>query len=91
MLGGVAAFAGVLVVGPRIGKYDENGKPRAIPGHSLTLGALGVMILWFGWYGFNAGSTLAAVGQDVAYPAVTTTLAARRAELPGGCVPDASR
>jgi Amt family ammonium transporter len=76
MLGGVAAFAGVLVLGPRIGKYDEDGKPRPIPGHSLTLGALGVMILWFGWYGFNAGSTLAAVGQDVAYPAVTTTLAA---------------
>ncbi len=76
LLGGVAAFAGVLVIGPRIGKYDENGKPRAIPGHSLTLGALGVMVLWFGWYGFNAGSTLAAVGQDVAYPAVTTTLAA---------------
>jgi Amt family ammonium transporter len=76
MLGGVAAFAGVLVVGPRLGKYGKDGKPRAIPGHSLTLGALGVMILWFGWYGFNAGSTLAAVGQDVAYPAVTTTLAA---------------
>ncbi len=76
MLGGVAALAGVIVVGPRIGKYDENGKPRAIPGHSVTLGALGVFILWFGWYGFNAGSTLAAVGQDVAFPAVTTTLAA---------------
>ncbi len=76
LLGGVAAFAGVVVVGPRIGKYGADGKPRAIPGHSLTLGALGVMVLWFGWYGFNAGSTLAAVGQDVAYPAVTTTLAA---------------
>ena len=76
MLGGVAALAGVIVVGPRIGKYDENGKPKAIPGHSLTLGALGVFILWFGWYGFNAGSTLASVGADIAYPAVTTTLAA---------------
>lgn len=76
MLGGVAALAGVIVVGPRTGKYDENGRPRAIPGHSLTLGALGVFILWFGWYGFNAGSTLAAVGQDIATPAVTTTLAA---------------
>ena len=76
MLGGVAALAGVIVVGPRLGKYDENGKPKAIPGHSVTLGALGVFILWFGWYGFNAGSTLAAVGQDVAFPAVTTTLAA---------------
>lgn len=76
MLGGVAALAGALVVGPRLGKYDESGKPLAIPGHSLTLGALGVFILWFGWYGFNAGSTLAAVGQDIAHPAVTTTLAA---------------
>ncbi len=76
MVGGVAALAGVLVVGPRIGKYDADGKPRSIPGHSLTHGALGVFILWFGWYGFNAGSTLAAVGQDIATPAVTTTLAA---------------
>ena len=76
MLGGVAALAGVLVVGPRIGKYDSDGKPRAIPGHSLTHGALGVFILWFGWYGFNAGSTLAAVGQDIATPAVITTLGA---------------
>ncbi len=76
MLGGVAALAGVIVIGPRIGKYDENGKPRVIAGHSLTRGALGVFILWFGWYGFNAGSTLASVGEDIAYPAVTTTLAA---------------
>ena len=76
MLGGAAALAGVLIVGPRIGKYDEEGTARSIPGHSVTLGALGVFILWFGWYGFNAGSTLAAVGQDVATPAVTTTLAA---------------
>jgi Amt family ammonium transporter len=76
MLGGVAALAGVLVIGPRIGKYDENGKPQAIPGHSLTLGALGVFILWFGWYGFNAGSTLVSVGADIASPVVTTTLAA---------------
>ena len=76
MLGGVAALAGVIVIGSRIGKYSDDGKPKAIPGHSVTLGALGVFILWFGWYGFNAGSTLAAVGQDIAYPAVTTTLAA---------------
>jgi len=76
MLGGVAALAGVLVIGPRIGKYDAAGRPQAIPGHSLTLGALGVFILWFGWYGFNAGSTLASVGADIAFPVVTTTLAA---------------
>ncbi len=76
MLGGVAALAGVIVLGPRIGKYSEDGKPKAIPGHSVTLGALGVFILWFGWYGFNAGSTLAAVGADIGTPVVTTTLAA---------------
>jgi Amt family ammonium transporter len=76
LLGGMAALAGVLVVGPRRGRFTKDGKPRPIPGHSVTLGALGVFILWFGWYGFNAGSTLAAVGQDIASPAVTTTLAA---------------
>jgi Amt family ammonium transporter len=76
MLGGAAALAGCIIVGPRIGKYDDDGKPRPIPGHSVTLGALGVFILWFGWYGFNAGSTLAAVGADITTPVVTTTLAA---------------
>lgn len=76
MTGGFAALAGVLAIGPRIGKYTEDGKPRAIPGHSIVLGALGVFILWFGWYGFNGGSTLAAVGADFASVAVTTTLAA---------------
>ncbi len=81
LLGGAAALAGVLVVGPRIGKYDDTGMARSIPGHSVTLGALGVFILWFGWYGFNAGSTLAAVGQDIATPVVTTTLAASAGAL----------
>lgn len=76
MLGGVAALAGVLIVGPRIGKFDAEGRATSLPGHSLTLGALGVFILWFGWYGFNGGSTLAAVGEDIATPLVTTTLAA---------------
>ncbi len=75
LVGGAAALAGVVVIGPRLGKYDENGRPRSIPGHSLTLGALGVFILWFGWYGFNAGSTLQAVGANIAAVAVTTTLA----------------
>ncbi len=75
LVGGVAALAGVLVVGPRRGKYAEDGTPRHIPGHSLTLGALGVFILWFGWYGFNAGSYLGAVDVNLAAVAVTTTLA----------------
>lgn len=81
LTGGVAALAGVMVLGPRIGKYDENGNPRPIPGHSLLLGSLGVFILWFGWYGFNAGSTLAAVGADFASVAVTTTLSASAGAL----------
>ncbi len=58
-VGGWAALAGALVVGPRVGKYAEDGTPRAIPGHSLPLAALGVFILWLGWFGFNAGSTTA--------------------------------
>lgn len=58
MTGGVAAIIGAAIVGPRIGKYTKDGKPRAIPGHSLTLGALGVFILYVGWFGFNPCSTL---------------------------------
>jgi Amt family ammonium transporter len=58
-VGGWAALAGALVVGARAGKYDADGKPVAIPGHSIPLAALGVFILWFGWFGFNAGSTTA--------------------------------
>ncbi len=58
MVGGIAALIGAKILGPRIGKYDAEGKPKAIPGHSLTLGALGVFILWFGWFGFNPASSL---------------------------------
>jgi Amt family ammonium transporter len=58
-VGGWAALAGALVVGPRGGKYADDGTPRTIPGHSLPLAALGVFILWLGWFGFNAGSTTA--------------------------------
>ena len=59
MVGGTAACVGAAILGPRIGKYDKNGKPRAIPGHNLALAALGVFILWFCWFGFNGGSTTA--------------------------------
>ena len=76
MVGGFAALAGVQIVGPRIGKYDDNGNPQIIPGSSMVAGALGVFILWFGWYGFNVGSALAAVDVDLAAIAVTTTLSA---------------
>ena len=82
LLGGACALAGVIVIGPRIGRFSRDGRSRQIPGHSITLGALGVFILWFGWYGFNAGSTLgmedpATVGRV----AMNTTLAAATAVL----------
>lgn len=60
MVGGISALIGAKALGPRIGKYGKDGKPRAIPGHSLTLAALGVFILWFGWFGFNGSSTYSA-------------------------------
>jgi Amt family ammonium transporter len=59
-VGGWAALAGAIVLGPRFGRYSRTGEARAVPGHNLTLVALGVLILWFGWYGFNGGSTLLA-------------------------------
>ena len=59
MVGGLTACLGAALLGPRIGKYDKNGKPRAIPGHNMTAMALGVFILWFCWFGFNVGSTVA--------------------------------
>jgi len=74
-VGGWAALAGAIALGPRLGKYGPDGKPRAIPGHSLTLAALGVFILWFGWFGFNPGSTTAGIA-DIARIAVNTNLSA---------------
>ena len=74
-VGGWLALAGAIVLGPRIGKYGLDGTPRAIPGHSLPLAALGVFILWLGWFGFNPGSTTAG-GGAVGYIAITTNLAA---------------
>jgi Amt family ammonium transporter len=75
-VGGWAALAGALVLGPRIGKYNKDGSSNVIPGHSLTLGALGVFILWFGWFGFNPGSTLSGMNPGIGYIAVTTNMAA---------------
>ncbi|HAX72167.1 MAG TPA: adenylate cyclase [Firmicutes bacterium] len=71
LVGGVGALVGAKMVGPRIGKYNSDGKPNAIPGHNLTLGALGVFILWFAWFGFNGGSTLAA-SDDASLNAITS-------------------
>lgn len=75
-VGGWAALAGALTVGPRIGKYAPDGKVKPIAGHNIPLGALGVFILWLGWFGFNCGSTTAISDGTFAYIAVTTNLAA---------------
>ena len=79
-VGGFAGLAGAMVLGPRIGRFSKSGKPNAMPGSNLALSALGVLILWIGWYGFNPGSQLAIVGVDntnaVMLIAVNTTLAA---------------
>ena len=80
MVGGVAALIGAIILGPRIGKYTKDGKSKAIPGHSLTIAALGVFILWFGWFGFNPGSQLAAATEAdaiaISHVFLTTNLAA---------------
>ncbi|MDR1372357.1 MAG: ammonium transporter [Dysgonamonadaceae bacterium] len=79
-VGGWTALVGAAVIGPRIGKYGKSGKVKAIPGHNLTIAALGVFILWFGWFGFNPGSQLAASGGAdriaISHVFLTTNLAA---------------
>jgi len=74
-VGGWAALAGAIVLGPRIGKYGKDGKVKAIPGHNIPLAALGVFILWLGWFGFNPGSTTAGI-TDIAMIFVNTNMAA---------------
>ena len=89
MVGGVAAFVGAAILGPRIGKYSKDGKARAIPGHSLTLGALGCFILWFCWFGFNGGSTVALSGGGAEVASrvfVTTNMAAAVATVTVMCI-----
>lgn len=80
MVGGSASLVGAAVLGARIGKYDKNGKAKAIPGHSITLATLGVFVLWIGWFGFNPGSQLAASGtanaNAISLIFVTTNIAA---------------
>jgi Amt family ammonium transporter len=79
-VGAWVGLMGAIVIGPRIGKYTSDGKARAIPGQNLAFGALGVFILWFGWFGFNPGSQLAAAGSDnasaISHIFITTNLAA---------------
>jgi Amt family ammonium transporter len=77
--GALAGLAGALLLGPRIGKFGSDGKPNAIPGHNMAFVTLGVIILWFGWFGFNPGSTLAVDFPEVgffAYVALNTNIAA---------------
>lgn len=75
-VGGWAALAGILLLGPRIGKYKPDGSPKPIYGHNLTIATLGVFVLWFGWFGFNPGSTMALNPPAIAHVAVTTNTSA---------------
>jgi ammonium transporter, Amt family len=79
-VGGYAAFVGAFLLGPRLGKYKRD-KMIPIPGHSMTSAALGVFVLWFGWFGFNPGSTMAADWASIAHIAVTTNTAAATASV----------
>jgi len=81
-VGGWAALSGAIMLGPRYGKYDENGKPKAIPGHSMSLAVIGLFILWLGWFGFNPGSTMSFQNPgDVVHIVMTTNTAAIAAVL----------
>ena len=75
-VGGWFALIGAIMLGPRLGKYDKSGKALAIPGHNLAMATLGTFILWFGWFGFNPGSTMAADVEAISLTATTTNLAA---------------
>jgi Amt family ammonium transporter len=81
LTGGMAALAGAIVIGPRIGKFGPDGKPRAIPGHHIPMAVVGCFILAFGWFGFNAGSTLAGTDLRIGVVAVNTMLAGAAASL----------
>lgn len=89
LVGGTAALIGAKILGPRIGKFDKDGKPKAIPGHNLTIGALGVFILWFCWFGFNGGSTQSMSGDAINSASdifVTTNMAAATAAVSVMCI-----
>ena len=74
-VGGWAALAGVMILGPRIGKYTEDGKIHPIPGHNLAMATIGAFVLWLGWFGFNPGSTMAAAPQAISHILMTTNTA----------------
>lgn len=81
LTGGIAALAGAIVIGPRLGKFDSDGKPKAIPGHHIPMAVIGCFILAFGWFGFNAGSTLAGSDFRIGVVATNTMLAGGAAAL----------
>ena len=85
LTGAVGALAALLLLGPRIGKYDAKGKPRAIPGHSMPLVGLGVIILWIGWFGFNGGSTFETSASFFGEVMLNTQLAAAAGVI-GACI-----
>ena len=74
-MGGIAALTGAIVIGPRLGKFDRDGKPRVLPGHNIPMAMLGTFILLFGWFGFNAASTFAATDVQFATVALNTAIA----------------
>jgi Amt family ammonium transporter len=80
-VGGWAALAGIVVLGPRIGRYKPDGSPKPMYGHNMSIATLGVFVLWFGWFGFNPGSTMAVNAAAIAHIAVTTNAAAAAATL----------
>jgi Amt family ammonium transporter len=80
-IGGWAALVGVYMLGPRIGKYSADGKLQAIPGHNMTAATIGCLILWLGWFGFNPGSTMSVMPNEIAHICVTTNTAAAVATL----------
>ncbi|MBI5787506.1 MAG: ammonium transporter [Candidatus Schekmanbacteria bacterium] len=80
-VGGWAAMAGIIVLGPRFGKYGDDGRINPIPGHNLTSATIGTLVLWLGWFGFNPGSTMAADPLAISHVAVTTNTAAAVATL----------
>ncbi len=80
-VGGWAALAGVLILGPRVGKYAKNGKINPIPGHNMSIAVIGLFVLWLGWFGFNPGSTMAADPTSISHIVMTTNTAAIVATL----------
>jgi Amt family ammonium transporter len=80
-IGGWAALAGAWMLGPRIGKYSKDGRPLPIPGHSMTSATIGVFVLWFGWFGFNPGSTMGVDWASIGHIAVTTNTACATASI----------